>query len=376
LLTLGLAASAAAGPREQAKRMHDRLVGIPPPAAVLDSMEASISGGDPVAAAYQAMANPVFYTSALKSFSTPWTNVAQSVYPPLNDYSATVIGIIRDDRPFTDVLTSDLVYVGAAGATSVGYSPTNNTHYEELERNRVDLSDPSLLIAMTQSGLPGSMLTPVDAAGVLTTRAAGEAFFSAGTNRRMLRFTAINFLCRDLEALNDVTRAADRVRQDVTRSPGGDSRVFHNTCVGCHSGMDPMAGAFAYFEWDATQERVIFTPGQVQPKYLINATTFQGGYATVDDRWDNFWRSGQNAILGWRAAAAGGYGPQSFGVEVASSRAFSVCQVEKVFKRLCLRPPGNPQDRAEVERVADVLEANSYRMKRAFAEVATYCMGS
>ena len=47
LLTLGLAASAAAGPREQAKRMHDRLVGVPPPAAVLDSMEASINGGDP-----------------------------------------------------------------------------------------------------------------------------------------------------------------------------------------------------------------------------------------------------------------------------------------------------------------------------------------
>ena len=39
---LGLAAPALAGPREQAKRMHDRLVGIPPSAGALDSMAAKI----------------------------------------------------------------------------------------------------------------------------------------------------------------------------------------------------------------------------------------------------------------------------------------------------------------------------------------------
>ena len=356
--------------------MHDSLVGVPPAAAVLDSMEVSIAGGDPIGAAYEAMSNPIFYISALKNFSTPWTNVAQDVYEPLNDYSATVIGIIRDDLPFTEVLSADLVYVGAPGVVASGYAHTDNAHYEELERARVDLSDPALFIGVTQSGLSGSMLTPADAAGVLTTRAAGEAFFAAGTNRRMWRFTGMNFLCRDMEALNDVTRGSGRIRQDVTRSPGGDSRIFHNTCVGCHSGMDPLAGAFAFFEWDAAQERVIFTPGQVQGKYLINATTFTGGYVTVDDRWDNYWRSGPNAILDWRGPAAGGYGPKGLGVEVASSRAFSECQVEKVFERICLRPPGDPQDRAEIQRIADVFEANAYSMKRVFAETATYCMGN
>ena len=34
-----------AGPREQAKRMHDRLAGVPPTAAVLDAMAADIAGG-------------------------------------------------------------------------------------------------------------------------------------------------------------------------------------------------------------------------------------------------------------------------------------------------------------------------------------------
>lgn len=368
--------SAEAGSREQAKRMHDRLVGVPPAAAVLDAMAASIAAADPIAAAFLAMQNPAFYTTALKNFATPWTNREQTVFADLNDYTATVIGIVRDDAPFTDILSADVVYVGAPGVVAVGYSHTDNRHYEQLERNRVDLSDPTLLVPVTQSGLPGSQLAPGDTAGVLTSRAAGLAFLSAGTNRRMWRFTALNHLCRDMEALNDITRPADRIRQDVTRSPGGDSRIFHNTCVGCHSGMDPLAGAFAYYEWDAALERVVFTPNQVQGKYLINATTFPFGYVTVDDRWDNYWRSGPNAALGWRGPAAGGNGPRSLGIEVAGSRAFSECQVGKVFQRLCLRPPGSPADRAEVQRIADVFEARSYSMKRVFAETAAFCMGS
>jgi hypothetical protein len=301
--------------------------------------------------------------------------VERSVFAPLNDYTATVIGLIRDDVPFTDVLSADVVYVGAPGVVASGYSQTDNDHYEQLELERVDLGNPALLRPVPQSTLPGSQLTSNDAAGVITTRAAGEAFFSAGTNRRMWRFLAINFLCRDMEELNDVTRPVDRIRQDVTRSPGGDSSIFHNTCTGCHSGMDALAGAFAFFEWDAGQARVVHTPGQVQPKFLINANSFPWGYVTTSNRWDNFWRSGQNAALGWRAAEPGGFGPKTLGIEVASSRAFSECQVEKAFERVCFHPPGNPTERAEVQRIADVFEANGYSMKRVFAETAAYCMG-
>jgi len=368
--------SAWAGPREQARRMHDRLVGIPPTPAVLDSMEAQIAGGDALGAAAQAMSHPLFYTSALKNWVTPWTNVAQTVFAPLNDYTATVIGIIRDDRPFTDVLTADLVYVGAPSVSSTAYSQTDNAHYAALEAARVDLSNPAFLVAQTQSGLPNAQIAAADAAGVLTTRAAGEAFFSGGTNRRMWRYTAINYLCRDMEALNDITRPSDRIRQDVTRSPGGDSRIFHNTCVGCHSGMDPLAGAFAYFEWDANLMRVVFTRNQVQNKFLINSTVFPYGYITTDDHWANYWRNGPNAALGWRAVDSSGNGPKSLGQEVAMSRAFSECQVQKVFQHICLRPPSNPAERAEVSRIADVFEAQNYSMQRAFAEVAVYCMGS
>jgi hypothetical protein len=373
-----LCGAAQATPRDQARRIYDRIAGVPPDAATLDAMTALVATGnhaDAITAAGMAMQNPAFYRTTLKNFVTPWTNVEQTVFAELNDYSATVIGIIRDDRNFTEVLSADLVYVGTPAATGIPYSQTNNDHYRALEDNMVDLGSPAMLTSTLQSTLPGSMLSAADTAGVITTRAAGEAFFSAGTNRRMLRFTAMNYLCRDLEQLKDVSRPADRIRQDVTRSPGGDSTIFHNECIGCHSGMDPMAGAFAYFEWDATQMRVVHTPGQVSGKHLINANVFPGGYVTVDNRWDNFWRAGPMAALGWRSANAGGFGAKSFGQEIAQSRAFSVCQVEKVFEHVCFRPPQTADDADAIESIATLFESNGYRMKSVFAEVAVHCMG-
>jgi len=369
------ATPAAAGAREQAKRIHDRLVGVPPLPDAHDSMEAQILAGDAIGAAYYAMDHPLFYSSALKNFATPWTNVERTVFADLNDYTATVIGMIRDDVAFDQVLSADLVYVGAPGFASTGYSQADNEHYRELEALGVDLGDPSQLVAQSQSGQAGSPLGPGDAAGVMTTRAAGEAFFSAGTNRRMWRFTSLNFLCRDLEDMQDITRPVDRIRQDVSRSPGGDSSVFHNTCTGCHSGMDPMAGAFAYYEWDMEAERLLYTPGQVQPKHLINAETFPYGYVTADDRWDNHWRAGINAALGWADGPGGGFGAKSLGEEITGSRAFSVCQVEKVFAQVCFRPVSSPADRAAVDQIADVFEGQNYSLKRVFAETAVYCMG-
>ena len=79
-------ATAYAGPREQAKRMHDRLAGVPPTPVVLDQM-AALLPGNPTAAADIAMANPAFYSVTLKNFASPWTNRDRNVFVPLNDYT-------------------------------------------------------------------------------------------------------------------------------------------------------------------------------------------------------------------------------------------------------------------------------------------------
>ncbi len=364
---------------DRARRMHDRLAGVPPDGNVLSTMAMHIGNGRADLAAEIAMDNPDFYNVSLKNFVTPWTNEARTVFAPLNDYSATVIGMIRDDVPFNLLLSEDIIYIGQPGLVSPNHQHTSNDHYEALEDGGFDLSDPAVLVRRTQSGLPGTQVSSNDAAGVVTTRAAAEAFFSGGTNRAMWRFTAVNHLCRDMEQLNDISRPGDRIRQDVTRSPGGDSEIFLNTCYGCHSGMDALAGAYSYFEWEPGQAegegRLVNTPGVVQPKYLINGNAFPFGYVTNDNSWINYWREGQNSTLDWRGASELGFGAKSLGAEVAATRAFSVCQVEKVFKHVCFRPPKDQNDRDAIEGIADEFETNGiYRLKSVFASVAEYCM--
>jgi hypothetical protein len=367
-----LPVAASADARSQAKRMHDRLAGVPPTEAVLTAMAGDIAAGRPTDAAYKAMQHRAFYDVTLKNFAMPWTNRDQTVFAPLNDYVATVIGMVRDDVAFDRVLYDDILYIGRSGSGVPGYSASDNDHYAALESQGVSLKDN--LVQTTQSAANG---IPSDAtAGVITTRAAAQAFFIAGTNRAMFRYTLMNHLCTDLEQVQDPTRPPDRIRQDVSRSPGGDSRLFLNNCIACHSGMDPMTQAFAYYDYDETAGRMLYTPGVVRPKYFNNKDTFPAGYSTPDDSWDNYWRKGQNSLLGWDGSLPGkGAGAKSLGRELARSDAFASCQVQKVFKNVCFRNPSDAQDRARVQSMTANFKANGYQMKRVFAEAATYCMG-
>ncbi len=384
LVGLLISPHAFAGAREQAKRLHDRIAGVPPTAAVLDQMAGEVAS-DPIVAAYTAMENSAFYNVTVKNFAAPWTNRDQSVFTPLNDYIATVIGLVRDGATtdFRQLLYGNILYVGDSSLGLPAYSNSNNAHYESLEQEGHDLK--TALVAVTQSSVTG---LPAEAtAGVMTTRAAAHAFFIAGTNRAMFRFTLLNHLCVDLEQVKDITLPPDRIRQDVSRSPGGDSRIFLNKCVGCHSGMDPMAQAFAYYEWEYDAEsdtsgeagRLIYNAtgdNRVQDKYFINANNFQYGFITPDDKWDNYWRQGQNTVLGWDSALSGsGNGAKSMGQEMSHSEAFASCQVKKAFKAMCLREPLSSTDQAKVEEITTSFRNSNYNLKQVFAETAVWCMG-
>jgi hypothetical protein len=375
LLLTQLAISAHAGPNEQAKRIYERIAGEPPAPTVLSQMATAITASPGqaglLAAAAIATSAPSFYNVTLKNLVIPWTNRDQTVFAPFNDYAATVIGMTRDDLAFNTALSDDILYiVNASGLPAP--SPVNNNHYATAETNGVDLS--TTLRRTTQSAAYG---TPVQAtAGLMTTRGAASAFFIKGTNRAMFRFTMINHLCHDMETVMDTTRPADRIRQDVARSPGGDSRVFLNNCVGCHSGMDPMAQAFAHYDFDATAGRLAYTANQVQPKYLINATNFPFGFVTPDDSWSNRWRAGANASLGWDATLPGsGAGAKSLGQELASSDAFAHCQVTKVFQAVCFRAPNSAADQATVATIQASFKSGGYRLKQVFQLSAAACPG-
>jgi hypothetical protein len=375
LLSVVLMTPAEAGYREQAKRLHDRITGVPPTEAVLQSMADAIDPslpGNATSAAYIAMDDPNFYNVTIKNFAAPWTNRDRSVFVPLNDYIATVIGMIRDGRPFNTLLSDDVTYIGRAGLVAASPSPANNDHYEQLEANNANLME--ALEYERQSLIQG--IPPAATAGVMTSRAASEAFFVAGTNRAMFRFTVLNHLCNDLEQLHDPKLPPDRIRQDVSRSPGGDSRLFLNNCVGCHTGMDPMAQAFAYYNFDEDSGALEYTAPNVQPKYFNNDANFPQGFRTPDDKWDNYWRKGQNAYLGFDPSGTGtGAGAKSLGEELGNSHAFAACQVKKAFRAVCLRDPENQQDRDKVDEIVATFRGTGYQMKQVFADTAVHCMG-
>jgi hypothetical protein len=384
LALLGVNAFAANPNANQAIRMYNRIAGVPPSATVLANMMAT----DPVSAALMATQDPSFYNNTIRNLAAPWTNRDQSVFVPLNDYTATVVGMVRDDVPFNTLLSADLVYVAGASATSAynlpAYSPANNNLYQAMDDNNVDLSSKANLVSSTQSAITG--IPAAATAGVMTTRGAASAFFVNGTNRAMFRFTMMNHLCDDLPTVMDITRPPDRIRQDVTRSPGGVSTLFLTNCIGCHSGMDPMAQAFAYynFSYPASEigatawpvGQIVYTAGQVQPKYLINATNFPQGFATPDDSWNNRWRTGPNEILGWSPALSGsGQGAKSLGSELESSTAFASCQVTRVFRDVCLRAPSSSADASQVTSMITSFQ-NGYSLRQVFAQSAAYCMGN
>ncbi len=390
--------------RRQAKRIHDRLTGVPPSASVLNSMEtALISDASGKTAAEIALQDPAFYNVTLKNWAAPWTNEEQTIFTPLNDYTATVIGMVRDDIDFREILYGDIIYTGnfnllnKDGQPITPYHNVDNLHYQELEALGPvdgDLSDINILQKKAQSAV--TQLDEAATAGVITTRASARAFLILGTNRALFRFTMLNHLCNDLEQIKDNSRTPDRVHQDVARSPGGDSQIYLNSCVGCHAGMDGLLGAYAYLDLttedgngevteDAANLKLLYTAGTVRPKYLINSNNFKQGFITTDDSWINYWRNGPNALLGWNdypdvqkdaKGHAYGNGPKSMGKELAYSEAFAQCQVKKAFKAVCFRDPDNyAADRSEVNNIVSDFKAG-FRMKQVFRDVAAYCKGN
>jgi hypothetical protein len=160
--------------------------------------------------------------------------------------------------------------------------------------------------------------------------------------------------------------------------------------------MDPLAQAFAYYDWsydvasDPNGDNGQMTyngPNDIDPvtgtrvhaKYFNNNQNFEHGFVTPDEQWTNYWREGANYLLGWDPGLSGtGSGAKTMGQELAHSAAFAQCQVEKVFANVCLRPVQDDADRTQVTAMVNSFRTSGsegYNLKQVFAESAVYCMG-
>ncbi len=352
-------------------KLHNRIAGVPPSPATLNQMETEIAAGRAETAARIAMAKPTFINIVMKNWVKSWSNREQTNRVDFNDHTATLIGLIRDNISFDQALYGD-VYYTVVGSNQA-YSNTSNAHYQSAETQRLDFSNVNVLVRDSQAtrlGLPAEAVS-----GVITTRKSGESFFSAGTNRRINRFTFMNMLCNDYEALHDVTVPQEWVGRDVERTPGGDSRTFLNKCVGCHAGQDSMRGAYAYY--DFTNNMLRYTPGVVAPKINRNVL-YSAGHRTIDDSWNNMWAlpGTQNQTKLVFKGQTAGNGAKSLNQMLARSEGFANCMAKKVFELVCMKEPVNTDDKVFVQSQARAFEAGGYKMKDLIVKTSVGCIAN
>ncbi len=426
LLTLSM--NSQAGPREQAKRLFISLTGTSPDSSQLSNVESKIRSGNIRSAARDIIdsrngitTNGAFYNVTLKDFATPWTNEEGTNLADLNDVSATVIGVVRDEAfPFNEILWRNVVYQGDGLVMDSNFSyqsggnirfrdnndqwvtqstrysnseinfykgkaalyiphkdliietqevKSSNNHYKSLQDLGVDLSDPLILVRKMQN--PSIHRDTTAVSGIMSLRAWGEAYYSAGTNRAPVAFSMKNFMCKSMEQLNDTSVPDFRNRRDVDRAPGGNSATYKSLCVGCHAGMDAMAGAFAYY--DFKDGAISYEHGQVVTKMNHNAI-FPDGFITQSDSWMNLWNQGQNASLGWGSASSGN-GVRSLAQMYSQTNAFKSCMAEQVFEKICLRKPASTIEKSIVDTLGENFGNDNYNLKNLFIETAIVCVG-
>lgn len=362
----------------QAMRIYQRIAGVPASKEVHDQMVTLIDQDKIVDAAKLALNDSNFLNVTVFDMFAPLTNEDEANRVELNDFLATIIGIVRDNVSFQEALLGDIIYLPPVDSTAASWSPSDNLMYQQhVQNNPIDFS--SSLVKHTQSSVIGPVLgldnTFRDYAGVMTTREFAVNFYFDGTNRAALNYALKGFICKDIEMLADSTRSDHRVRQDVERNPGNNSTTYRTQCVGCHAGMDALGGAFAYFDATLVEDKLTYsiTPGEVHKKFVQNYLNYPEGLVTKDDSWVNLWSDGINKVLGWNGKQSGN-GVQNFGRLIAESDAFSQCMARRVYSRTCMAD-WKKEEGDHISTLAKVFVDSNYNFKELFAKSATMCAG-
>lgn len=275
-------------------------------------MQSLIEQGRVLDAAKIASQDDNFLNLTVRQFAAPMSNRAESPRVPLNDFIAMFIGTTRDNRDARELLSGNYLYIGNSNdpsfrssctSPSCSYSPSpmaTQAHFTAIDRT--NLAKHLLRIQPQRPDIS-------DAAGVLTSYAWAESFFSAGTNRRATAYALQEFLCTSIQEMADTTLSDYRVRRDVDRAPGGDANTYQTECRGCHTGMDGLSGAWAHFDYNP-DNRILQSAG-IRGKMNQNNSVFPGGHITVDNSWVNLFTRNQNAALQWRGAMTGRGCPNS-----------------------------------------------------------------
>ena len=159
--------------------------------------------------------------------------------------------VVKNDRPYTEILTADYIMANPMAATAYGaktrfsdsrdvheFKPSRIVAYYRQDEGLKYEHNPHLMA--TRIFDPGSLETVYPHAGILNTKVFLQRYPTTATNRNRARsrWTYYHFLGLDIE--KSASRTTDPVALADTNNP-----TMHNpACTVCHRIMDPVAGVF------------------------------------------------------------------------------------------------------------------------------------
>lgn len=266
-LTLSIANAQASGNEMlKAKRLYERMTGVKVSSTKpeLKKVVEYLAKGDEQGAAKYITTTKDFLNVQIRNLSLRLSNKDESVKVPFNDFSALIVGVVRDNADFRDVLTAPYSYEISNKDERTRFF--NQSSYIAAEAAYLNLADKNILVKNPKQKLVKNALSTAakqedvresivsmgvhpEPAGVLTSRTFAEANLSGGTNRRAVEFSLKQFMCVSMAEAADASASDQYVGGDVERFPGGDHNKYLTSCKSCHSVMDGMRGAFAKMDY-------------------------------------------------------------------------------------------------------------------------------
>ncbi len=288
----------------------------------------------------------------------------QAGYKLANDYRAALLDepmrliehIVREDRPFSEILTAD--YIMVSPYTARGYGV-----FDELKDQFASVDDPFAYVPVKLKALVGrNRLEDQDSAtgfyphaGLLSTFQYLSRYPTTETNRNRLR--ARMYYQHFLGV--DVLEMADRVSDAAAVTAAYEIPTMQAAeCVVCHRTLDPVAGLFQeYWRFDAN----FAIYGKRKEGWFLDMfpAGFEGEALPDSERW---------RALQW------------LGEQTVHDPRFAVAMTEHAYAMLTgrrpLLPPGDIDDplyaaryrafrfqRAEMEAIAARFAANGFHFK-------------
>jgi len=290
----------------------------------------------------------------------------QARYKLADDYRKALLGepmkliehIVRNDRPFTEIVTAD--YIMLTPYTSRGYGI-----YEELESKFDDKDDPFEYIPVKLKALKGrnrsedqeSATGDYPHAGMLSMFQYLRRYPTTETNRNRLRARMYFQHFLGIDAMELAARVSDAA---AVTAKYEIPTMQASECVVCHKTIDPVAGLFQdYYKLEGVYGRR--KEGWYKDMF---AAGFEGEEMAADDRWRS---------LQW------------LGERTAKDPRFAVAMVEHVYYiltgRKVLLPPKQLDDplyaakqrayveqRRQIESIAGRFAKNDFNLKGVFKD--------